>query len=131
MIARVPLASGLLAGKFRPDSTFEATDHRQFNRHGEFFDVGETFSGVPFDIGLAAVERVRKVVGGDATMAQWALRWILMFDAVTVVIPGAKNAAQARANAEAANLPPLSPSAMAELKAIYDEDIKSHVHQRW
>ncbi len=86
---------------------------------------------MPFEIGLAAVERVRKVVGGDATMAQWALRWILMFDAVTVVIPGAKNAAQARANAEAANLPPLSPSAMAELKAIYDEDIKPHVHQRW
>ncbi len=131
VIARVPLASGLLAGKFRPDSTFEATDHRQFNRHGEFFDVGETFSGVPFEIGLAAVERVRKVVGGDATMAQWALRWILMFDAVTVVIPGAKNVAQARANAEAGNLPPLSPSAMAELKAIYDEDIKPHVHQRW
>ncbi len=131
MIARVPLASGLLAGKFRPDSKFEATDHRQFNRHGEFFDVGETFSGVPFEIGLAAVERVRKVVGGDATMAQWALRWILMFDAVTVVISGAKNAAQARANAEAANLPPLSPSAMAELKAVYDEEIKPHVHQRW
>ena len=95
VIARVPLASGLLAGKFKPETKFEETDHRQFNRHGEAFDVGETFSGVPYDVGLAAVENIRPLVG-SGSMAQFALRWILMFDAVTVVIPGARNAAQAR-----------------------------------
>ena len=130
IIARVPLASGLLTGKFRSDSRFEETDHRQYNRHGEAFDVGETFSGVPYDVGLAAVERIRKL-SGDRPMAQLALRWILMFDAVTVAIPGAKSVAQARANAAAADLPALSPSEMGELKAIYDEDIRAHVHQRW
>ena len=87
------------------DSTFADDDHRKFNRHGEAFDVGETFSGVPYEVGLKAVERIRKLVGGDATMAQFALRWILMFDAVTVAIPGAKTAAQAQANARAADLP--------------------------
>jgi aryl-alcohol dehydrogenase-like predicted oxidoreductase len=131
IIARVPLASGLLTGKLRADSTFADDDHRKFNRHGEAFDVGETFSGVPYEVGLAAVERIRPLVKGDATMAQLALRWILMFDAVTVIIPGAKNAAQARANALAAELPPLSDVDMTALKAIYDEDIKPHVHQRW
>jgi len=131
VIARVPLASGLLSGKFRADTAFEASDHRQFNRHGEFFDVGETFSGVPYEVGLAAVERVRALVGGNATMAAFALRWILMFEAVTVAIPGARSAAQARANADAAALPALSQPVMAALKAIYDEDIKPHVHQRW
>jgi len=130
VIARVPLASGLLTGKLRPDSKFEETDHRQFNRHGEFFDVGETFSGVLYDVGLKAVERIRKIVG-DRPMAQVALRWILMFDGVTVVIPGAKSAAQGRANAAAADLPPLTPTEMTELSAIYDEDIRPHVHQRW
>ena len=130
IIARVPLASGLLSGKFRPDTRFEETDHRQFNRHGEAFDVGETFSGVPYDVGLAAVEKIRPLVG-SGSMAQFALRWILMFDAVSVVIPGARNAAQARSNAEAAELPPLKPEVMTELKAIYDRDIRPHVHQRW
>ena len=130
IIARVPLASGLLAGKFKADTRFEETDHRQFNRHGEAFDVGETFSGVPYDVGLAAVEKIRPLVG-SRTMAQFALRWILMFDAVTVVIPGARNAAQARSNAEAADLPPLKPETMAELKTIYDRDIRPQVHQRW
>jgi aryl-alcohol dehydrogenase-like predicted oxidoreductase len=130
IIARVPLASGLLAGKFKPNTRFEETDHRQFNRHGEAFDVGETLSGVPYDVGLAAVEKIRPLVG-SGTMAQFALRWILMFDRVTVVIPGARNAAQARSNAEAADLPPLKPETMAELKAIYDRDIRPHVHQRW
>ena len=131
VIARVPLASGLLTGKLSADSTFADDDHRSFNRHGKAFDVGETFSGVPYDVGLRAVERIRKVIGANAQMAQFALRWILMFDAVTVAIPGAKNAAQARANARAASLPPLSQAQMAELKAIYDEDIRPHVHQRW
>src|SRR5271157_2248101 len=130
VVARVPLASGLLSGKFKPDTKFEETDHRQFNRHGEAFDVGETFSGVPYDVGLAAVEKIRPLVG-SGSMAQFALRWILTFDAVTVVIPGARNATQARSNAEAANLPPLKPETMAELKTIYDRDIRPHVHQRW
>lgn len=131
IIARVPLASGLLSGKFRADTRFEDTDHRQFNRNGEAFDVGETFSGVPYETGLAAVERVRPLVGGDTTMARFALRWILMFDAVTVAIPGARNGAQARSNAEAAALPALPATTMAELRAIYDQDIKPFVHQRW
>lgn len=131
IIARVPLASGLLSGKYRADTVFGADDHRQFNRHGEAFDVGETFSGVPYEIGLGAVERVRELIGGDATMAQFALRWILMSDAVTVAIPGARNVEQARSNAAAANLAPLDAAVMAELTAIYNEDIRPHVHQRW
>jgi len=131
IIARVPLASGLLSGKFRPDTTFEATDHRQYNRNGEAFDVGETFSGVPYEIGLASVERVRKLVGADTTMARLALRWILMAEAVTVVIPGARNSEQMQSNAAAAAMPPLNPSVMDEIAAIYDQDIRPHVHQRW
>jgi len=131
IIARVPLASGLLSGKFRKDTTFEATDHRQFNRHGEAFDVGETFSGVPYEVGLAAVEKIRPLVPGGTTMAKYALRWILMFDAVTVAIPGARNPAQAVANAEAADLPLIDPATMDRIKAIYDSDIRPYVHQRW
>jgi len=131
IIARVPLASGLLSGKFKADTKFEDTDHRKFNRNGEAFDVGETFSGVPYEVGLAAVERIRPLVAGDTTMAKFALRWILMFDAVSVVIPGARNPAQAVSNAEAAELAPLSAALMAKVKAIYDQDIKPYVHQRW
>ncbi|MBZ9922380.1 aldo/keto reductase, partial [Mesorhizobium sp. BR1-1-7] len=131
IIARVPLASGLLSGKFKPDTKFEATDHRLFNRNGEAFDVGETFSGVPYEVGLAAVERVRPLVSDDMTMAKFALRWILMFDAVTVVIPGARNPAQARSNAEAAELPPLSADIMGKIRDIYDQDLKPYVHYRW
>jgi aryl-alcohol dehydrogenase-like predicted oxidoreductase len=130
IIARVPLASGLLSGKFRPDTKFEDSDHRKFNRNGEAFDVGETFAGVPYEPGLATIEKIRPLIG-DATMAQFALRWILMFDAVTVAIPGARNAAQARSNAGAAALPPLPPETMTELEAIYERDIKPYVHQRW
>ena len=131
IIARVPLASGLLSGKFKADTKFEETDHRLFNRHGESFDVGETFSGVPYEVGLAAVEKIRPLVGGDTTMAKFALRWILMFNAVTVAIPGARTVAQARANAEAADLPVLSADTMATLAEIYDADIRPYVHQRW
>ncbi|MET0582197.1 MAG: aldo/keto reductase [Pseudoxanthomonas sp.] len=131
VIARVPLASGLLSGKFDRDSRFEKDDHRSFNRSGEAFDVGETFSGVPYEVGLAAVERIRPLVPGDASMAQLALRWILMFEAVTVAIPGARNPRQALANTAAAALPPLSDETMDELARIYAEDIKPHVHQRW
>ena len=131
IIARVPLASGLLSGKFKKDTKFEANDHRLFNRNGEAFDVGETFSGVPYEVGLEAVEKVRPLVSGDTTMAKFALRWILMFDAVTVAIPGARNPQQARSNAEAASLPAISEGAMQEIKSIYDAYIKQYVHQRW
>ncbi|MGJ7042412.1 aryl-alcohol dehydrogenase-like predicted oxidoreductase [Shinella sp. BE166] len=131
IIARVPLASGLLSGKFKRDTKFEATDHRLFNRNGEAFDVGETFSGVPYEAGLDAVERIRPLVSGDTTMAKFALRWILMFDAITVAIPGARNPAQARSNAEAATLPALPKEVMEEIVKIYDEDIRQYVHQRW
>ncbi|WP_267553707.1 aldo/keto reductase [Rhizobium rhizogenes] len=131
IIARVPLASGLLSGKFKKDSKFETNDHRLFNRNGEAFDVGETFSGVPYEVGLEAVEKVRPLVSGDTTMAKFALRWILMFDAVTVAIPGARNPQQASSNAEAASLPAISAGAMQEIKSIYDTYIKQYVHQRW
>ncbi|SHO63170.1 Predicted oxidoreductase [Pseudoxanthobacter soli DSM 19599] len=130
IIARVPLASGLLTGKLSASSTFAADDHRQFNRHGEAFDVGETFSGVPYDVGLAAVEEVRAVIG-NVPMAQFALRWILAFDAVTVVIPGARNPAQAASNAAAADLPAPTDEQMAAIRAIYDARIRPYVHQRW
>ncbi|MBB3137998.1 aryl-alcohol dehydrogenase-like predicted oxidoreductase [Rhizobium pisi] len=131
IIARVPLASGLLSGKITRDTQFANDDHRNFNRHGEAFDVGETFAGVPFDVGLQAVEEVRKLVPAGATMAAFALRWILMSDAVTVVIPGARNAEQAKANATAADLAPLSADVMAATREIYERLIAPHVHQRW
>ena len=133
IIARVPLASGLLSGKFRADTAFAPTDHRNFNRNGEAFDIGETFSGVPYEVGLAAVEKIRALVGNDenGAMARFALRWILMADAVTVVIPGARNAAQARSNADAADLPPIDAATMAALADIYRTDIAPHVHHRW
>jgi aryl-alcohol dehydrogenase-like predicted oxidoreductase len=130
VIARVPLASGLLTGKLRADSQFAADDHRAFNRHGEAFDVGETFSGVPFEVGLQAVEEMRAVVG-DVPIAQFALRWILMSEVVSVVIPGARNPEQAVSNAQAADLPALSADQMEAAKAIYDRLIRPHVHQRW
>lgn len=131
VIVRVPLASGLLSGKFRADTRFEADDHRQFNRHGEAFDVGETFSGVPYEVGLAAVEKLRPLVPEGATLAQLALRWILMDPAVTVVIPGARNPQQALANIAASELPALTPEAMETVARIYDQDIRPHVHPRW
>ncbi|MEZ0471615.1 aldo/keto reductase [Luteimonas salinilitoris] len=131
IVARVPLASGLLSGKFGPDTKFESSDHRQFNRHGEAFDVGETFSGVPYEIGLAAVEKLRLLVPDGATMAQLALRWILMSEAVTVVIPGARSSQQALANIAAAALPPLPADTMDAVARIYAEDIKPYVHQNW
>ena len=131
VIARVPLASGLLTGKMRPDTRFAADDHRAFNRHGEVFDVGETFAGVPYDAALEAVDALRRLVPDAVGMAAFALRWILMNDAVSVVIPGAKSADQARRNAEATHLPTISPSVMSEIGAIYDTAIAPHVHQRW
>lgn len=131
VIARVPLASGLLTGKMSASTAFSADDHRAFNRNGEAFDKGETFSGVPYDVALDAVEDVRQYVSGDATMAAFALRWILMADAISVVIPGAKNREQAQANARASDLPALSDETMAAIKAIYQQKIAPWVHQRW
>ena len=131
VIVRVPLASGLLSGKYTRETTFGADDHRNYNRAGAAFDVGETFAGVPFDVGLDAVEALRPLVGGDATMAQFALRWILMSDAVTTVIPGARSPEQARANAAAAALPALDASTMDAVRSVYEERIAPYVHQRW
>jgi aryl-alcohol dehydrogenase-like predicted oxidoreductase len=130
IIARVPLASGLLSGKFTAETRFADDDHRNFNRHGASFDVGETFSGVPLEDGMRAVEELRGLAGATS-MAQVALRWILMFPAVTCAIPGAKTAEQARANAAASSLPPLAPAAMAHAHEIYDRHIRAHVHPRW
>jgi aryl-alcohol dehydrogenase-like predicted oxidoreductase len=131
VIARVPLASGLLTGKITAQSKFADDDHRNFNRHGEAFDVGETFAGVPLEIGLQAVEELKPLVPEGATLAQFALRWILMAPAVTVVIPGARNAEQAKANAAAAALPALSDATMTKVREIYEQLIAPHVHQRW
>lgn len=131
VIARVPLASGLLSGKITRDTAFAADDHRNYNRHGEAFDVGETFAGVPLEVGLQAVEDVRKLVPAGAGMAAFALKWILMNEAVSVVIPGARNAAQAEANAMAADLAPLSAEVMAATADIYDRLVAPYVHQRW
>jgi aryl-alcohol dehydrogenase-like predicted oxidoreductase len=131
ILARVPLASGLLTGKMTRQTAFAADDHRNYNRHGESFDVGETFAGVDYDTGLAAVEELKKLVPPGATMAQFALRWILMFDAVSCVIPGAKRPSQAEDNIRAADLAPLSEATMARAQEIYDRKIREQVHQRW
>jgi aryl-alcohol dehydrogenase-like predicted oxidoreductase len=131
VIVRVPLASGLLSGKYTRATTFGADDHRTFNRHGELFDVGETFAGVPFEAGLDAVEELRPLVPAGATMAQLALRWILMHQAVSSVIPGARNPEQAQANAAAAELAPLDDAAMDRITGVYLDRIAKYVHQRW
>ncbi len=131
ILARVPLASGLLSGKLRSDSTFEPRDHRNYNRHGEAFDVGETFSGVDYATGLEAVEELRALLPTGVSMAQLALRWILMFPEVSAAIPGAKNAQQTEDNVRAADLPPLTPQMMERVRAIYDGSIRTLVHDRW
>ncbi|MFN7224372.1 MAG: aldo/keto reductase [Paracoccaceae bacterium] len=131
VIARVPLASGLLTGKMTKDWAFAADDHRSFNRNGEAFDKGETFSGVPFDVALEAVEALRPLVPQGVGMAAFALRWILMEQAVTVVIPGAKTPAQAAANAASADLPGLTVAQMQAARAVYDRLIAPHVAHLW
>jgi len=131
ILARVPLASGLLTGKFDKTSRFVKDDHRQFNRHGEAFDMGETFSGVDYEVALDAVEEIRKLVPQGMTMAQFALRWILMFDAITCAIPGGKTAAQIADNCSTSELPELSEATMKRVAAIYAEKIAPLVHQRW
>ncbi len=131
ILARVPLASGMLTGKMKTDTSFASDDHRAFNRHGEAFDRGETFSGVPYETGLQAVEKLKALCPADMTMAQFALRWILMFDAVTCAIPGAKRLAQADENFAVADLPSLTDKTMAEIQGIYENQIRPLVHHYW
>ena len=131
VIVRVPLASGLLTGKYTRETRFGADDHRSFNRHGEAFDVGETFAGVPFEAGLDAIEELRALVPQGGTLAGLALRWILMHDGVTTVIPGARSPEQAAGNAAAADLPALDENTVAKVEQVYRERIAPYVHQRW
>ena len=131
ILARVPLASGMLTGKLNRSSTFSPDDHRTFNRHGEAFDRGETFSGLDYETGLQAVEALRPLVPPGQTMAQMALRWILMFPAVTCAIPGAKRPQQAEENIQAASLPPLSDATMTEINGLYNRLVRQHVHHYW
>ena len=131
ILARVPLASGLLTGKMTRQSAFSSDDHRNYNRYGQAFDRGETFSGVDFETGLRAVEELRALTPPGATLAQLALRWILMFDAVSCAIPGAKRPDQAEDNARAADLPPLSEADMARVYEIYERYIYAQVHHHW
>lgn len=131
ILARVPLASGVLTGKLTANSSFDPDDHRNFNRHGERFDVGETFSGVDYDLALDAVEEIRRVVPPGFTMTQMALRWILMFEAVTCAIPGGKRPAQVAENCATSDLPPLSPDVMKAISEVYRRRIHASVHERW
>ncbi|WVT73629.1 aldo/keto reductase [Sinorhizobium chiapasense] len=131
VIVRVPLASGLLSGKITRETAFAADDHRNFNRHGEAFDVGETFAGVPFEAALEAVEQLRPLVPTGVPMAQFALSWILEQQAVSVVIPGARNEAQAQSNAAASGLAAIDDQTKAAIAAVYERLVKVHVHHRW
>jgi aryl-alcohol dehydrogenase-like predicted oxidoreductase len=131
ILARVPLASGLLTGKMKTNTAFAADDHRNFNRYGEAFDRGETFAGVDYETGLQAVEEMRSLVPEGYTMAQFALKWILMFDAVSCAIPGAKRPSQVDDNAAAANMLPLSEETMQRVRDIYNTYVYDQVHHRW
>jgi aryl-alcohol dehydrogenase-like predicted oxidoreductase len=131
IIARVPLASGLLTGKYDESTTFAVDDHRSYNRAGESFDVGETFSGVPYEVGVAAAREVAALAPHGVTTAQLALRWIIDQPGVTVAIPGARTADQARGNAAAADVPPLDAHTLSALESIYDDMIRTYVHERW
>jgi aryl-alcohol dehydrogenase-like predicted oxidoreductase len=131
ILARVPLASGMLTGKMTPTTRFEQDDHRAFNRHGEAFDRGETFSGVDYKVGLQAVEELKALCPTGMSMSQFALRWILMFDAVTCAIPGAKRPSQVDENFMAADLAPIADETMDLVRSIYDRHIRQGVHQYW
>jgi len=131
IIARVPLASGLLSGRYTKDTKFEANDHRTYNRHGEAFDIGETFAGVDFETGVEAAQEFAALVPEGMTPAQAALRWIIQQPGVTTVIPGARNVTQARANSAAADIPPLSDDVLAAIEDLYDRRIRAQVHNRW
>ena len=131
ILPRVPLASGLLSGKMSRDTEFASDDHRSFNREGQAFDRGETFAGVPYEVGLDAVDELRRIKPAGLTMAQFALRWILQFDAVTVTIPGAKNVDQATRNAEASGMATIDTETLDAVREIYRDSIAPHVHHRW
>ncbi len=131
ILARLPLSSGMLAGKMTRTSTFEEGDHRGYNRQGEWFDRGETFSGLDYETGLQAVDEIRPLVPPDASMAQMALRWILMWEAVTCAIPGAKRPSQVEENVRAADLPPLSEETMDNIRSIYERLVRAQVHHYW
>jgi aryl-alcohol dehydrogenase-like predicted oxidoreductase len=131
ILARVPLASGLLSGKYTAETTFAPDDHRSYNRHGEAFDVGETFAGVDFETGVDAAQEFAALVPAGVSPAQLALRWIVDQPGVTTVIPGARNAEQARANAAAARVPALDADVKAAIADIYDRRIRALVHDRW
>jgi len=131
VLARVPLSSGMLTGKMSRETEFASEDHRNYNRHGEAFDVGETFSGVDFETGLAAVENLRKLVPEGMTMGQFALRWILMFDGVTCAIPGGKRPSQVEENVSATDFSPLSDETMKSVREIYEAQIRPLVHHYW
>ncbi len=131
ILARLPLSSGLLSGKITRETKFPADDHRNFNRHGEQFDRGETFSGIDLDVALAAVEEIRKLLPPDVSMANFALRWILDHPAVSCVIPGARNEGQVAENAKASSLPPLTAEQFDSVQRVYEATIKGLVHQRW
>jgi aryl-alcohol dehydrogenase-like predicted oxidoreductase len=131
IIARVPLASGLLSGKYDEHTTFGEDDHRNYNRTGEAFDVGETFAGVPFEVGLQAVAELKGLLRADEAMARFAIRWIVDQPDVSVVIPGARNPDQARSNAAAATAPPLTDEQLAGVREVYDRLVRPHVHDRW
>jgi aryl-alcohol dehydrogenase-like predicted oxidoreductase len=131
ILVRVPLSSGMLTGRMKRDSKFSSDDHRQFNRHGEAFDRGETFSGVDFELGLRTVEQLRPLVPAGWTLAEFALRWILMFEAITCAIPGAKYSAQVEENCRAADLPPIPEATMQQVGEIYDRSIREKTHHYW
>ena len=131
ILARLPLSSGLLAGKMTRTSTFAQDDHRNFNRHGESFDRGETFSGLDFETGLKAVDALRPLAATGHSMAQLALRWILAFPAITCAIPGAKRSAQVEENVKAADHPPLTEETLRKIREVYDDQVRHHVHQYW
>jgi aryl-alcohol dehydrogenase-like predicted oxidoreductase len=131
VLARLPLSSGMLSGKMRPDTHFAPDDHRAFNREGAGFDRGETFSGVPYEVGLEAVEELRPLVPEGVSMSQFALRWILMFDGISCAIPGGKRPDQVESNCAASGLPPISPETMQAIANLYQRRIRTHVHDRW
>ncbi|QIB77161.1 aldo/keto reductase [Haloferax volcanii] len=131
VIVRVPLASGLLTGALSADAEFAENDHRNFNRHGEAFDVGETFAGIPFEDGLEAADSIQEVVPEGVSLAQFTLRWILSFDAVSTVIPGSKTPEHIRDNVAAASLPPLSADQFERVEKVYNAYAREHVHHRW
>ncbi|MGW6513609.1 aldo/keto reductase, partial [Streptomyces niveus] len=131
IVARVPLASGLLSGKYTKDTVFAADDHRSFNRHGEAFDQGETFSGIDYTTGLSAAAEFSGLAPEGATPAQTALRWIIQQPGVSTVIPGARSVGQARANAAAGSLAPLSPTTLEAVRDLYDRRIRAEIHHRW